>query len=873
MNEMLLIDGNSMLFRAYYATSYTMMMRTSDGTPTNAVFAFNNMLNKVINLIKPRYVVVAFDKGKHTFRHDIYTDYKAGRKETPEDLIPQFKLIRDYLTAYNIVYYEMDDIEADDIIGTLSKKFNNTKVNVLSSDKDLLQLIDETTHCIMMKKGISDIDIIDIDKLKETMNIRPDQIIDLKSLMGDTADNIKGVPGIGAKTADLLLTKYDKLENVYDNIEDFTGKRKEHLVNGKESAFLSKELATIKLDVDIEVQLDDLEFRPDFNRLKEFYLKYEMQSLIKQMEKNTFDYRNNGNREIIQPISKKLEYKIIDNIDFLDNKKNTVLYFDIDNNGYYKCMVDGLAIMNDNKYYYVQKENIEEFKDIFKFKKIIIYDIKHFYHIEEKFNFSFNFLDTNKNIMDTKIISFLYDANINDFDKCLKTFQIDQKYSFKDLFNKKNVDFSLISRIDFSIDMLRIINKIYENTFKYMIEYDMENLYFNMELPLAKVLYSMEKNGMPCDYETLDKIASSTLSQLNFLTEQIYLSTGERFNINSPKQLAVVLYDKLELKSDKKRSTAQDKLEKLASKHACVDLILQYRKLSKLYSTYAEGLKKYIMEDKKIHTIFHQCLASTGRLSSSEPNLQNISIRDEESKQIRKAFVASDNHVLMSCDYSQVELRVLAHIANEETMIKSFNDGIDIHSVTASNILKKPLEDITENDRRKAKAVNFGIVYGISAFGLAKQVNISIDEAKEFITQYNENFPKINEYMNNVIKELEEKGYVTTLYKHRRIINEINSTNHMQKEFAKRAAMNTPIQGSAAEIIKIAMIRIFDRINNEELKSKMIMQIHDELIFEVDDKEIDIMTKLIKDEMENVVELSVKLDTDLHIGKSWYEAK
>ena len=872
MNEMLLIDGNSMLFRAYYATSFKMMMRTSSGIPTNAVFAFNNMLNKVLNLVKPKYVVVAFDKAKHTFRHDLYPEYKGGRKETPEDLIPQFKLIRDYLDAYNIIYYEFDDIEADDIIGTLSKKFKDTKVNILSSDKDLLQLIDETTNCIMMKKGITDIDVIDTDKLKIDMNVRPDQIIDLKSLMGDSADNIKGVPGIGAKTADMLLEKYDKLENIYDNIEDFKGKRKENLINGKDSAFLSQKLATIKLDVKIEVDLDDLKFNPNFESLKEFYEEYEMKSLIKGIEKNTFDYLNNGSKEVVndatEDIKTKIEYSYITDCESLNLNSNSVLYFDIDDSGYYDSIINGISIYNENKYFYVNSEFIKNFESLFKSKNLIVYDIKQIYHLMDKLN-----LEINDRVIDTKIVSFLYDANINDFDKCINKLNIEQDYSFKDLYSKKNKDFKLINNVDYSIDMLRIINEIYSKTFIYLKKYEMESLYFDMELPLAKVLYTMEKNGMNCDFSVLDKIAKTTLKQLDFLTEQIYLSTGERFNINSPKQLAVVLYDKLELKAGKKRSTAQDKLEKLVYEHPCIDLILQYRKLSKLYSTYAEGLKKYIKEDDKIHTIFHQCLTSTGRLSSSDPNLQNISVRDEESKGIRKAFVASENHSLVSCDYSQVELRVLAHIANEETMIRSFNEGIDIHSVTASNILHKPLDEVTSSDRRKAKAVNFGIVYGISAFGLAKQVNISRNEAADFIDNYNKHFPKIKEYTENVINELKEKGYVTTLYNHRRIINEINSSNHMQKEFAKRAAMNTPIQGSAAEIIKIAMINIYKRMNKEGLESKMIMQIHDELIFDVNNNEIDVMTKLIKDEMENVVKLSVKLDTDLHIGKSWYEAK
>ena len=870
MNEMLLIDGNSMLFRAYYATSFRMIMRTSDGTPTNAVFAFNNMLNKVINLTKPKYVVVAFDKAKHTFRHDLYPEYKGGRKETPEDLIPQFQLIRDYLRAYNIKYFEFDDIEADDIIGTLSKRFRDTKVNILSSDKDLLQLIDDTTRCIVMKKGISEVEVVDEAKLMENMNIRPDQIIDLKSLMGDPADNIKGVPGIGAKTADMLLEKYDKLENIYKNIEDFKGKRKENLIAGKDSAFLSKTLATIKLDVDMEAELEDLKFQPDFDSLEKFYETYEMKSLIRQMSKNSFDYLN-GNRKFAEEPSgsdDKNEYEIISDAASLNSGSETVIYFDIDDKGYYDCGIQGMAIMNDGRKYYVEADAIPAFREFLRQDDLIVYDIKHIFHLADRLG-----LEISRKVVDTKIISFLYDANINDFSKCLEILGIRQEHSFKDLFSRKNKDFSIVSRIEYSIDMLRIIHEIHEETFEKVKSYDMESLYYDMELPLAEVLYSMEKSGMNCDYEVLDQIAGTTSKQLDFLTEQIYMSTGERFNINSPKQLAVVLYDKLGLKAGKKRSTAQDRLEKLAYDHPAIDLILQYRKLSKLYSTYAEGLKKYIRDDKKIHTVFHQCLTSTGRLSSSDPNLQNISVRDEETKQIRKAFVASEGHCLISCDYSQVELRVLAHIANEETMIRTFNEGTDIHTMTASNILHKPIAEVNSADRRKAKAVNFGIVYGISAFGLSKQVDIPVPEAQDFIGQYKEHFPKISEYMDNVVTELKENGYVKTLFNHRRIINEINSKNHMQREFAKRAAMNTPIQGTAAEIIKIAMVSIYKRIKKEKLRSEMILQVHDELIFDVADDEKEIMTKLIVEEMENVVELSVKLETDLHTGKSWYEAK
>jgi len=873
MKEMLLIDGNSMLFRAYYATAFKNMMKTKDGIYTNAIFAFSNMLNKAIGQLKPDYVVVAFDKGKHTFRHDIYPEYKGGRKKAPDELVPQFQLVRDFLDAYEIPYFEMDDIEADDLIGSIVKKYRQVNIKILSSDRDLLQLIDDTTKCLMMKKGISDMLIADEKYLAEEMQITPAQITDLKGLMGDTADNIIGVPGIGPKTATKLLNQYHTVENLYDHIDELKGKQKEKLIENKESAFLSKKLATIKCDVDIDIELDKMLFTPNFKKLTEFYLQYEMNSLANKVNNlaQIFNQEVNISMDLKADSNKELDKINIDQIitvtkvEEIEKTAKYFIHFEIDDRNYHNLDYHYALIQANKKIYMVEDFNL--LKDFFSSDiEVTLYDIKHLYHLFAKYE-----IKVKSKIIDLKILGFIADSNSSDFKKLLEIYQLSQEYDYEAVYFKR-VTLTQDLLLSRSLEMLELYHKLETLILDDIKKANLIQLYEELELPLARVLYKMEAEGINCSYDILDSIAIKVKAELEQIETEVYQLANEEFNLNSPKQLGVILFDKLELKAGKKRSTAQDKLEKLVDQHPIIPLILKYRKLTKIYSTYADGLKKYIV-DGKIHTVFNQCLAATSRLSSSDPNLQNISVRDKQAKEIRKAFIASDGCSFVSCDYSQVELRMLAYMANEKHMIDTFNHNIDIHSQTAAKIMNKDISEVNSSDRRKAKAVNFGIVYGISAFGLAKQINVTNNEAKEFIDNYLETFPRISIYMQDVVKKCQENGYVETILKHRRYIKDINASNKMVAANAQRAAMNTPIQGSAADIIKLAMLNVDKRLTDLNLKSKLIIQVHDELIFEVPNDELEIMKKIILEEMEGVMKLPIKLEADLSVGKSWFDTK
>ncbi|MEG2543802.1 MAG: DNA polymerase I [Longicatena sp.] len=861
MKNLLLIDGNSVLFRAYYATLYGRMMKTSNGVPTNGVYGFINMINKAITLLQPDGVLVAWDSGKPTFRHDTFKEYKGTRKPLDQELIVQFSIVREYLDAYGMQRYECDGIEADDIIGSMAKQNPNTNIHILTSDRDLLQLIDPTTDVYLMKKGISEMDIMNEAKLQESMGIVPSQIIDLKALMGDSADNIPGVKGIGEKTALKLLAEYTTVDNVYEHLEDFKGKLKEKLENDKEQAFLSKWLATIKVDASIPFTIDELMRKEPKGELHDFFVKYEMNGFanttmdVKKVERK-------GSRSIVESVPKTL---LVD---------DCVVYANVDNENYEDATLYGFALSKDDESVYISLEDAkkdEEFKKYLKASnKKIVYDAKNFYHLMNAFGFACGELT-----FDIMIAAFLVDGTISDYEKLAEKYNFDRSLLKNDVFGKKGkpkfVDpieesqFALI-QADNLADMSAGLKTEIKNL-------EMQELLDTIEMPLTRVLYAMEKEGVMCNLATLDEIAKSTAEKIEILSKQIYEYAGSEFNINSPKQLAIILYDELGLKAGKKRSTAADVLEKLVHVHPIIPLLLEQRKYQKIYSTYAIGLSKHVKGDGKIHTIFNQIQTQTGRLSSSEPNLQNISVRDEEGKEIRKAFEASHDHVLLSADYSQIELRILAHMANESAMIDAFQHGVDIHTKTAMKIFDVEQDQVDSAMRRSAKTVNFGIVYGQSDFGLSEQLGITRKEAHNFIEKYFASYPSIKGFMDQTIAFCEEHGYVQTLFHRRRYIPEISDANYMMREFGKRAAMNAPIQGSAADLIKLAMIHIYDKMEEEQVKSKMILQIHDELIFDVCLDELEQMKQIVEDGMQHAMQIRVPLLAEANTGKTWFDAK
>ncbi|MDD7281733.1 DNA polymerase I [Floccifex sp.] len=850
MNNLLLIDGNSMLFRAYYATLYGKSMTTSNGIPTNAVFSFILMMNKAIDMIQPDSILVAFDAGKSTFRHKKYEAYKGTRKPLDDELKVQFPIVREFLDAAGIMRYESEDYEADDIIGSMALKSKDIQTTILTSDRDLLQLVDSSTNVLLMKKGLTEMDLMNVGNFEEKYGLKPEQIIDLKGLMGDASDNIPGVAGVGEKTATKLLQTYGSVENVYENIDQVKGKLKEKLINDKDKAFLSKELATIYRNMDFPFEMDACEFKDFDEHVSDFYKKYEMYSFVKTKETKKMSVTQIKHWKSDNP----LFMAVCTNGSYLDQK----LY------GFISC--------DENEIYFEAVEDALEDKEFKQYiqKECITWDAKEMMHLCQRYGFDI------PNIKhDMHIASFLLHSQATNTDDLLQTLKIELPESFHEL-SKKVKDkeaFEYNRTIAVYGAFVSQLNNEIEEIFEKLKNQELWDLYQNIELPLIPVLFNMENEGISVNENILDEINDVVDEKIDSLSKEIYGYAHMVFNINSPKQLANVLYDELNLPSGKKRSTSADVLEKLQDKHPIVPCLLEYRKYAKIKSTYIDGISKHIKEDGKIHTCFNQTMTQTGRLSSSDPNLQNISVRDEQGKEIRKAFVARDGYQLLSADYSQIELRILAHMANEKNMIEAFNEGVDIHTQTATKIFMVNKEDVTSSMRRIAKTVNFGIVYGQTEFGLASQLNISRKEASEFMKTYFASFPAIHSFMNEIIAFCQEHGYVKTMFNRRREISEINDKNFMTREFGKRAAMNAPVQGSAADLIKIAMIKVYERMNKENVKSKLLLQIHDELIFEVPDDEIDLMVKLVTEEMENVIPLKVPLVASVAYGKSWYEAK
>lgn len=858
MEKVVLVDGNNLLFRSYYATAYTgNIMRNRDGFPTNGLYGFVNMINKIVAEENPKYMMVAFDIGK-TFRHEKYKDYKGGRRETPEDLKVQFPIAKKILTAMGIKYLECEGYEADDIIGTISSwcdKDPEYEALIVSSDKDLLQLISDETVVKLLKPK----DYIMMDKATfiQTYGFEPIKMIDLKALMGDASDNIPGVKGIGEKTAIKLLTQYGSLDGIYENIDNIKGSTHEKLVTGSEDAYYSKELVTIYREVPLNITWDDLLYgNENTNELIQLYNELNFYSLLKKASSN----KKNVNTNIDN-------FKIIQDISLINIDRDTAIYVDTTLGNYHDASINGIALYNDSMAVYIPFDVIENninFLDVpYNF---YTYDYKKLLVVFNKYNIKIDNV-----IFDTMISGYLLNYDVKDdigYLANLLDFDI-PSYNKKDILSDEKVALINITKAKFIYDSK---TKLYNE----MVNEDVTSLFENIEMPLAKVLANMEIQGIRVNKKILEEMGEEIKIKLELITKDIYNYAGCEFNINSSKQLGEILFDKLKLPHAKKNKigyvTDADTLKKLID-FPIVNKILEYRALAKLYSTYIEGIISTIREDNKIHTIYTQTLTRTGRLSSIEPNLQNIPMRSEYGRLIRKAFLPEDDSVILSADYSQIELRVFAHLSGVKDLIEAFKNNEDIHTKTAMDIFKVPSLGVTKNMRRQAKAVNFGILYGISSYGLSEDLGISVKEAKEFINKYFETYPGVKDYMNKEIADATKDGYVKTIMNRKRIIEELNSSNYNVRSMGERMALNTPIQGSASDILKKAMVEIYDVFEKNNMKSKMLLQVHDELIFNVYNDEIDRVKKIVHDIMTNVFELSVPLEVDIETGNNWYEAK
>lgn len=851
MKKIILIDGNNLMFRSFYATFYSgANMKNSEGLPTNALFGFASMINKIIKEENPSYVAVAFDIGKN-FRKKEFDFYKEGRQKTPDELKVQMPIARKLLTAMGIKYLELEPYEADDIIGSLVKMCENDKdfdATIISSDKDLLQLINYETDVKLLKQT-GYIRYTESSFRKE-YGVDPINMIDLKGLMGDSSDNIPGVAGIGEKTAIKLLSEYKTIENLYDNIDSIKGSLHDKLVNGKDSAFMSKKIATIYKDVPLNISLEDLKYNgPDNDKLYEIYSYLEFNSLL-----NSVQTSNN---------KKDIDYiKVSDNINVV-LEDIVALYIECNNENYIMGDIIGAYLYDGKFYYYFDKDNIERLKSIIVNKNIITFDYKKDSYL---LNMEFNYL------YDVSLLLYLSGQNVKD-----DVSAVSLKYNY-DILTLANILKSKDENVIIQNGLLKadFLFNCFQSIYEDVKKDGQESLYQNIEKPLTYVLSSMEKEGIKVDFSVLESQKEIIDLKLNEIIYKIYEYAGEEFNISSPKQLSHILFEKMALAKGKKNKTSFKTdvatLEKLLDVHPIIGYILDYRNLTKLKSTYIDGLKEYILSDNKIHSIFKQTVARTGRLSSTNPNLQNIPVKDEFGRSIRKAFLPS-NDLFLSLDYSQIELRVLADASNCKAMIDTFNNNGDIHTKVASDIHNIKEEEVTPAQRSAAKSVIFGIVYGISGYGLKENLHITKKEADHFINKYYELYPEVRNYMDKEIKFAKENGYILTKYGRKRYINEINDSNFMVRNTGERMAINSPIQGTAADIIKMAMIKINDKMKNDNFKSKLVLQIHDELIFDVVKEEKDKLLKLVKDIMENIVKLKVPLKVSVAEGKSWYELK
>ncbi|MFW5647983.1 MAG: DNA polymerase I [Candidatus Alkaliphilus sp. MAG34] len=894
--RIIIIDGNSLVNRAFYALP---PLSTTDGMQTNAIYGFLTMLFRVMEDYNPDYIGIAFDKKAPTFRHKEFTDYKAGRKKMAPELFAQIEPLKEILDAFNIYRIELEGFEADDLIGTLSEYCDNKGIETLivTGDKDAFQLTTDRTKVLFTKRGITNLEVYDSKRVLEEYKVTPGQFIDLKGLMGDKSDNIPGIPGVGEKTAVKLLEQFESIENLIQNTEKITGaKLKERVESNKEQAVLSKKLATIVTNVPISINLDQLKKREaNYEKLMKLFRRYEFNSLIPRIEKDMEQPDKIGGDIGMAKTASKENISEVTDIDELKTMINEVREHGTIT---LKTITEGKNIITDDiihlaatvtgdTQYYINFKSFKDEQGLLGILKEILEDdrVKKIGH------------DLKKEI----VHFYRYGINISNlhFDIMIGEYLIDparSSYNLKDLASQylgREIasELGLLDRRGNQISLwetsenghkklicsqVRAINGIYHSVRERLKNLDLEELYYNIELPLVEVLASMEFRGIKVDKNILLDLEIEFREKIEQLTEEIYNLTGERFNINSPKQLGEVLFDKLGLPPIKRTktgySTNAEVLEKLYDKHYVIPKISEYRQISKLKSTYVDGLLGIINPvTNRIHSSFNQTVVSTGRISSTEPNLQNIPIRLDMGKRIRKVFICEKEHVFIDADYSQIELRVLAHIANDENLIDAFVKNQDIHKRTASEIFKVPMDEVTPRMRNSAKAVNFGIVYGISDFGLSRNLDISVHRAKQYIDGYFEKYPSIKHYMENTIREAEEKGYVSTIFHRRRYLPELRSSNSNVRNFGERMAMNTPIQGSAADIIKIAMIKIYKALKEGNFEAKLVLQVHDELLIECPENEMEAVTEMLRESMENAVKMSVPLKVDISYANNWYD--
>lgn len=881
MNKLLLIDGNSIINRAFYGIMGSKMLMTEDGTYTNAVYGFLSILFKELDDIKPEYLVVAFDLKAPTHRHKLYDKYKANRHGMPDELAQQMPILKETLKAMNICIIEKEGYEADDVLGTLAKwgQKEELEVTVLTGDRDSFQLVDKNIKVRIprTKMGKTETEDYTVEKIEEEYGLEPLDLIEVKGLMGDTSDNIPGVPGVGEKTALNLIRQYKSIDEVYNNIEEQKGKLKEKLTENKDLAYLSRTLGTIDINAPIEKDLAKFEV--------EEWNKEEVLEIFKRLKFNRFIDRFNLHKEnnivgtdgSVCPSEIKHE-KILDkaNIEELKQeiKENKIMY--------YYLTEEKFIIYSEKNNKCFEILDVLEFKDIFENKEIL----KCSYKQKEEFIMLWNKNIQAKNLMfDIAIAGYILNSNINKYTIEYLTNEYINFDVSEYILEEQNTQEEQITLFD-NIEQQKedktyiyayAIYKLYNVLTQKMEEAGSINLFNKIEMPLAEVLASMQYEGIYIDKNELVEFGKELQEKINILTQEIYELTGEEFNINSTKQLGEILFEKLKLTAKKKTktgySTDVDVLEKIKYEHPVIEKILEYRQLQKLNSTYVEGLIPYIDNEGRIHSKFHQTVTTTGRISSTDPNLQNIPTRMELGRKLRKVFKPKQGSIFVDADYSQIELRVLAHISEDKNMIEAFCNNEDIHAQAASKVFNIPLEGVTKEERTKAKAVNFGIVYGISEFGLGEQLGVSRKKAKEYIEQYLNKYNGIQEFMTSIVEETKEKGYVETLYNRRRYVPELKSNNYMVRQFGGRVAMNTPIQGTAADIMKIAMINVYNKLKENNLKSKIIVQVHDEILVETIESEKEEVKQIVKEEMENVIKLKVPLLAEVEEGYNWYEAK
>ena len=873
-----MIDGNSLSFRAFYALP---LLSNKAGIHTNAILGFAKLLEKIIREEQPTHFLVAFDAGKTTFRHSKYSEYKGGRQKTPPELSEQFPYIRQLLDAYHIKHYELENYEADDIIGTLSKEAdqNDFETIIVTGDRDLTQLATQNVTIYYTKKGVTDVDHYTPEFIAEKYNgLKPIQIIDMKGLMGDSSDNIPGVAGVGEKTAIKLLNQFDSVEGVYENIDKVSGKKlKEKLELSHEDALMSKELATINRHSPIEVTLSDTKLSDikDNHEKIELFKKLEFKQLLADIDNKASEFEQE---------QKQVSFDILPTFEYVDfnHLDEAVIHFEIDGSNYLKDDILKFGFYDKERYIVVDADNIKDYPELIKWlenenSKKVVYDAKKTFVIAHRLNITIQNI-----VFDAMLASYIIDPSrtIDDVYSVVTNYQ--QTYVKEDVSIYGKVKKRQVPNAEILNTHIASITKSIDAV-KPLMEKELEshqqmNLLKDLELPLARILSKMEEIGIYTDINDLQRMQQELQEKLELLVQRIHDAAGEAFNINSPKQLGVVLFETLKLPVIKKTktgySTAVDVLEQLQNEHPIINDILEYRQLAKLQSTYVEGLQKVISNDKRIHTRFNQTLAQTGRLSSVDPNLQNIPIRLEEGRKIRKAFKpSSEDSVILSADYSQIELRVLAHITQDDSLKEAFIHGQDIHTAIARKVFGVEAEEVTDLMRRQAKAVNFGIVYGISDYGLSQSLNITRKEAKIFIDDYLASFPGVKQYMSDIVKDAKANGYVETLLHRRRYIPDITSCNFNLRGFAERTAMNTPIQGSAADIIKLAMVEFDKQVQHTSYKAKLLLQVHDELIFEVPKSEVEEFSLFVEDIMEHALDLDVPLKVDSNYGPTWYDAK